>query len=70
MGINEDLRIILLKERITIKVLAQKASQISGNTISADSISRKLNNGTMKYDEAKFLFEVLGYDLGFTKRKN
>lgn len=70
MGINEDLRILLLKECSTIKVLAQKASKTAGKTITADSISRKLNSGTMKYDEAKFLGGVLGYDLEFVKRKN
>ncbi len=70
MGINEDLRILLLKECTTIKVLAQKASQAADRTITADSISRKLNSGTMKYDEAKFLGGILGYDLEFVKRKN
>lgn len=70
MGINEDLRVLLLKEFTTIKDLAKKASEVSGKTIAPDSISAKLLRGTMKYDEAKFLGGILGYDLEFVKRKN
>lgn len=69
MGINEDLRILLVKECMTIKKLAEKANKISGDKFTADGISQKLNKGTMKYDEAKFLAGVLGYEIEF-KRKN
>ncbi len=69
MGINEDFRILLLKEALTIKELAKRASKISGKRINPDSISAKLLRGTMKYDEAKFYADILGYDLGFTRRK-
>lgn len=69
MGINEDLRVILLKECITIKKLAEKASQKSSKQIKPESIVRKLNNGTMQYDEAQFYGDVLGYDLKFVKRQ-
>lgn len=68
MGINEDLRIILLKECLTIKALAEKANKISNKKYTADSISQKLNNGTMKYNEAQFLGDVLGYKLEFIKK--
>ena len=69
MGINEDFRILLLKEALTIKELAKRASKISGKRINPDSICAKLLGGTMKYDEAKFYADILGYDLGFTRRK-
>jgi len=69
MGINEDLRIILLKECKTIKALAEMAGKVAGKEIDPDSISQKLNRGTMKYDEAQFYGDVLGYDLTFIKRK-
>ena len=68
MGINEDLRIILLKECMTIKSLADKATEHSKKKITADSISQKLNKGTMKYNEAQFLGDILGYKLEFVKK--
>lgn len=68
MGINEDLRIVLLKECMTLKSLADKATKHSKKKITADSISQKLNKGTMKYNEAQFLGEILGYKLEFVKK--
>ena len=68
MGINEDLRIIMLKECLTIKALAKKAKEFSNRKITADGISQKLNKGTMKYDEAQFLADVMGYKIEFVKK--
>ena len=42
MGINIDLRTLLLKECKTIKSLVEFASERSGNYIDPDSISQKL----------------------------
>lgn len=69
MGVKEDIKILLVRECLTIKDLANKASQVSGEKYSSDSLYKKLNNSTMKYDEAKFLAGVLGYEIEF-KRKN
>ncbi|PWL77316.1 phosphoribosylglycinamide formyltransferase [Candidatus Gastranaerophilales bacterium] len=68
MSINEDLRVILLKECLTIKALAEKANKSSNRRYTADGISQKLNKGTMKYNEAQFLADVLGYKLEFVKK--
>lgn len=67
MSINKDLRHLLLNEAKTIKQLAEMANEVSGKKFSADGISQKLNKGTMKYDEAKFLAHVLGYEIEFKK---
>ncbi len=67
MGINKDLRHLLLNEAKTIKQLAEMANKISSKKFSADDISQKLNKGTMKYDEVKFLARVLGYEIEFKK---
>lgn len=69
MGINKDLRILLLNEAATIKKLAEMANKVSDKKFTADGISQKLNKGTMKYDEAQFLAKVLGYEIEFKKIK-
>lgn len=69
MGVNEDLRILLVKECMTIKNLAEKASKVADKKFTADSISQKLNKGTMKYDEVQFLAKVMGYEIEFKKIK-
>ncbi len=67
MSVKEDIKILLVKECLTIKDLAEKASQVSGEKYSVDGLYKKLNNSTMKYDEAKFLARVLGYEIEFKK---
>ena len=69
MGINKDLRILLLNEAATIKKLAEMANLVSDKKFTADGISQKLNKGTMKYDEVQFLAGVLGYRIEFKKIK-
>ncbi len=69
MGINKDLRILLLNEAKTIKQLSEMANKISDKKYTADGISQKLNKGTMKYDEVQFLAGVLGYEIEFKKVK-
>ncbi len=69
MGINKDLRILLLNEAKTIKQLSEMANKLSDKKYTADGISQKLNKGTMKYDEVQFLAGVLGYEIEFKKVK-
>lgn len=67
MGINKDLRVLLLNEAKTIKQLSEMANKVSNKKYTADGISQKLNKGTMKYDEVQFLAGVLGYEIEFKK---
>lgn len=67
MGINKDLRVLLLNEAKTIKQLSEMANKVSDKKYTADGISQKLNKGTMKYDEVEFLAKVLGYEIEFKK---
>lgn len=69
MGVNTDLRILLLNEAKTIKQLSEMANKLSDKKYTADGISQKLNKGTMKYDEVQFLAGVLGYEIEFKKVK-
>lgn len=67
MSVSEDLKILLLKEKMTITELAALASQKSGKSYTVFGISQKLARSSMKYDELKFLAEVLGYRINFEK---
>ena len=68
MGIKEDIKILLVKEHLSIPELARKASEVSGKKYTSDGIYKKLNNRTMKYEEAQFLGNILGYKLEFVKK--
>ena len=67
MSVSEDLKILLLKEKMTITELAALASQKSGKSYTVFGISQKLARSSMKYDELKFLAEILCYRINFEK---
>lgn len=67
MSVREDLKILLVKEKMTLTELAKEAEFRSGKKYTVHSLSQKLVNSTMKYDEMKFLAEILGYKIKFEK---
>lgn len=67
MSVNEDFRILLIKEKLTITEFARLASEQSGKKYTVFGISQKLARNSIKYDEMKFFAKVLGYDIKFEK---
>lgn len=67
MGVSEDLRILLVREKMTITELAKLASERSNSKYTVFGISQKLARNSVKYDEMKFFAKILGYDLKFEK---
>jgi hypothetical protein len=67
MSVKEDLKILLLKENLTLKKLAKIASEKTNKKIMADNISHKLRRSSMRYDELKELVEAMGYKIKFEK---
>ena len=68
MSVSEDLKILLLKEKMTITELAKLACEKSGKQYTIYGISQKLARSSMKYDEVKFLAEIMGYKIKFEKQ--
>ncbi len=67
MGVREDLKILLVKEKMTLTELAKEAEIQSGKKFTVHTLSQKLVNSSMKYDELKFLANILGYRIVFEK---
>lgn len=63
MGIREDIKSIAAKEAMTLTDVAEKI----GTTI--NSLSQKLRNKTIKFEEVRQITDLLGYDIEFIKRK-
>lgn len=70
MDIKEDIKILMVKENITLVDLARKLSLKYNKKFTADGLSKKLRNGTMQYNEAMKIFEVLGYEIVLNKVGN
>ena len=65
---NEDIRILLLRECFSIKKISSLINEQGEKEITADCLSKKLRNNTLKYTEAKMIADLLGYDLIFKRR--
>lgn len=68
MSGKEQLKIMLLKENLTIKELASILAEKTKRHYTAQSISSKLLRKTLRYDEFEDIANILGYDLIVKKR--
>lgn len=67
MSVRTSIKTLLLQENMTLTELARTASEATGRQYTVDSLSRKLQNETMKYNEAEMLIKALGYNIKFEK---
>lgn len=68
MTVRKDIKILLAESNVKLKDLAVEMSEKIGKKITADNISQKLRKGTLRYDDAMIIGDILGYDLKFIKR--
>ena len=67
MTAKEQLKIMLLKENLTIKDLAPRLAKYTKRHYTAQSISSKLFNGTLRYNEFEDIANLLGYKIKVEK---
>ena len=68
MSVREDIKALLAKSDTTLKDIAKEISIRTGKKITADNLSQKLRKGTLRYDDAVLIADILEYDLQFLKR--
>jgi len=68
MNARDDIKILLLKNHITMTEMAKRMSKYLGRNLSRSVFSQKLTKGTLRYDELIAICEILGYDLDYKKR--
>ena len=67
MSVKEDVKLLLAKEAMTMKRLAEKIKKKTGYPYNLKVISDKLARKTLKYEEFKVILEILGYDIEYKK---
>lgn len=70
MSVKTDIKTILAESDVTITKLADEISRITGKHCTQSNISQKLSRGTLKYEEAKLIGQILGYELKFVRTKS
>ena len=59
--LNEVIRLLLFRNKITIAELARRMSDLSGKQYTRFNLRAKLENDRVKFNEALLIFEILGY---------
>ena len=69
MTVKEDIKSLLAKENWTITKMAKEMSDKTGKKYSIKTLSQKLTNGTLRYDEYKSIIDILGYEIKLERKK-
>lgn len=69
MSVRTDIKKILAENDISITKLASMLSEKTGKYYSQSNISQKLMRSTLKYEEAKLIGQLLGYELKYVRIK-
>ena len=64
---NEILRILLMKEKVSVSELARKLTEICGSKVYQQTLSSKMIKGTLRFDEMIQICDLLGYEIEFKK---
>lgn len=59
--INELVRLLLFRNKITIAELARRMSDLSGKEYSRFNVRAKIEKGTLKFYEMILICDILGY---------
>lgn len=69
MNAAECIKILLLKEAMTITKLASLMPERNGRKLTRAGLSNKLYANTLRFDELMSICDILGYELDFKKKK-
>lgn len=68
MTIKEDIKMLLAKNSMTMTELAKRLSTQS-ETITVQSISKKLSKNTIKFEEVRKILDIIGYEIEYREKK-
>ncbi len=63
INIKEEVKVAIARRGTTLKKVCEELSQRSGKYYSYNNISNKMSRGTIKFNEAQEIFNILGYEL-------
>jgi transposase len=70
LNAKEIIKLLIQKEDLTQKALVKILTQKTGKKYTPDGFSRKINRGTISYNEVVMIADILGYDISFERREN
>lgn len=68
LNAKEIIRILLSRENVKQKDLAEILTLKSGKKYTPGSLSQKINRGTISFNEVALIADILGYQINFDKQ--
>ena len=63
MSSKNELKILIMKEALTVQKLADMLSQKTGKTYTQRSLQNKIFLSSLNYDEMETIADLLGYEI-------
>ena len=67
LNAKELVKLVLAKECLTQKDLVQSLCEKTDKKYTQDGLSRKLNKGTITFNEVMTILDILGYEIDLKK---
>lgn len=67
MNSKEQVKIIMVKEKLTAKQLAQLLAEKTGKHYTQQSVLHKISLSSFRYDEVKLIADMFGYNITIEK---
>lgn len=69
MTSKNELKILIMKEALTVKKLAELLSKKTGKRYTQRSLQNKIFLSSLNYDEMETIANMLGYDIKIVKKQ-
>jgi hypothetical protein len=68
MSSREELRIMIMRECLTVEKLAKLLTEETGKRYTQRSLQNKISLSSLNYDEMETIAELLGYEIKIIKK--
>jgi hypothetical protein len=69
MSSKEELRILIMREALTVQKLADLLVKHTGKRYTQRSLQNKISLSSLNYDEMETIADLLGYEIKITKKQ-
>ncbi len=70
MSSRNELKILIMKEALTVQKLAQMLTEKTGKHYTQRSLQNKIFLSSLNFDEMEIIADMLGYEIKIVKKTN
>ena len=69
MSSKEEVKLLIVKEGLTVKKLAGLLVEKTGRHYTQSSLQQKITSSSLRYDEIEDITELLGYEIKIERKR-